>query len=123
MTTMSPTVTCFNDQAQITSLQEGLCDSDSFKRVVMTTTPPYPDLPIDAAIWLGRQGYRVAPVSPNSKVPSIRDWVKAATTDEATINGWFNDLYHANDGVCIVTGRESGVWVLDVDVANGKEGK
>ncbi len=76
--------------------------------------------PLDAALMYAEYGFRVAPVKPESKVPSITDWTNAATTDEATIRGWWEA--RPDHGVCIVTGRESGIWVLDVDVSEGKQG-
>jgi hypothetical protein len=76
--------------------------------------------PLDAAIMYAVMGWRTVPGRPGSKVPIINDWVNAASTDEATIRAWWDQYPDA--GVCIVTGRETGLWVLDVDVADGKEG-
>lgn len=82
----------------------------------------YPTTSLDAARLYGAMEWRVVPVTPGSKVPAVRDWVNVATTDPAVIDGWWNSLEFANCGVAIVTGRKSGLWVLDVDVANGKVG-
>jgi Bifunctional DNA primase/polymerase, N-terminal/AAA domain len=77
--------------------------------------------PAAAAAVYGRMfGWRVAPVTPGSKVPSIRAWQNDATTSRAQIDAWWREQPDA--GVCIVTGRSSGLWVLDVDVAGGKPG-
>lgn len=85
------------------------------------TTDLYP-IPLDAALMYAALDLRSAPVGVESKVPSITEWPTRATTDPAIINSWYNDLRHANDGVCLVAGRGSGFFVVDVDVANGKPG-
>lgn len=55
------------------------------------------------------------------KHPKITDWETAATTDAQTIaNWWGRDWPEANVGVA--TGRESGIWVLDVDEGVKKDG-
>jgi Bifunctional DNA primase/polymerase, N-terminal/AAA domain len=77
--------------------------------------------PIEAAACYASIGWRVAPVSPGLKKPPFNEWQNVATTDLQTISSWWNGPYQGH-GVCIVTGRQSGVWVLDVDVANGKQG-
>ena len=77
--------------------------------------------PIAAALMYGpAMGWRVAPLSPGSKVPVISQWSQIAATDEASIRDWWSG--HPGYGVCIVTGRETGLWVLDVDVSDGKQG-
>lgn len=86
----------------------------------MTGDSLYPD-PLSAALMYAGQGWRVAPVRPESKVPAIAEWQKHASADEAAIRRWWGGST-SEYGVCIVTGRESGLWVLDVDVANGKPG-
>jgi hypothetical protein len=82
--------------------------------------------PLDAALFYAAMGWRVAPVQPGSKVPSVREWQKVATTDVEQIRRWWHDdptmAGLEEHGVCIVTGPESGLWVLDVDVAGGKPG-
>ena len=80
----------------------------------------YPQTPLDAAHLYATMGWRVVPVTPETKVPSVKNWVDAATLDRGVVDGWWNSMSHANDGVAIVTGRRSKLWVLDVDVANGK---
>ena len=88
----------------------------------MSDADLYPT-PLAAALMyrvMGVAGWRVAPTSPGSKVPSIREWQTAGTTDETTILGWWTSQPDA--GVCIVTGRKTGLWVLDVDVSAGKQG-
>lgn len=51
------------------------------------------------------------------KHPRLRAWPKAATTDRATIVGWWTRWPDAN--VAIATGRRSGLFVLDVDPRHG----
>lgn len=48
-----------------------------------------------------------------------RDWVNEATTRPDVIRAWFTAKPHAN--VSIVTGPESGIFVLDIDPASGGE--
>ena len=62
-------------------------------------------------------GWRVLPLRPTDKRPAMRGWPALATTDRETILEWWNangPFPHCNVGVA--TGRESGIWVLDVDV-------
>lgn len=66
-------------------------------------------------------GWRVVPIRPGEKRPPMTAWQNAATTDTETITNWWTGLYRGH-GLGIATGPESGVWVLDVDVANGKVG-
>lgn len=84
---------------------------------------PYPTTTLDAALLYAWQEWRVAPVTPGSKVPAINDWVNQASDDVDQIHAWFGvNGSHKSAGVCIVTGSCSGIWVLDIDVANGKRG-
>ncbi len=75
---------------------------------------------LEEAIKLAERGFRILPVSgpamPGSspgKRPLISKWQQDATTDPDQIRGWFARWPHANIG--IATGRESGIFVLDVD--------
>jgi hypothetical protein len=52
------------------------------------------------------------------KHPRVKDWAAAATTDVKTIREWWDSWPNANIG--IATGRDSGVFVVDVD---GEEGR
>ena len=67
------------------------------------------------------RGLRVLPIRPGEKRPPMSAWQDAATTDPTVIDAWWTGLYR-DHGVGIATGPDSGVFVLDVDVANGKAG-
>lgn len=74
---------------------------------------------IDAALGLARRGLQVFPITPGAKSPPLVQWSKEATTDEAKIRGWWRKWPTANIG--IATGP-SGLFVVDVDVRDGKFG-
>lgn len=77
----------------------------------------------DAALALAACGLRVFPVGAatfnvddrsNGKTPLIKGWPQRATTDAATIVGWWGDEYSgANIG--IATGAGSGITIVDLD--------
>ena len=64
-------------------------------------------------------GLRVVPIKPGGKHPNITAWQKAATTDTDIITSWWTQLYR-DHGIGIAMGQ--GLFALDVDVANGKQG-
>lgn len=66
-----------------------------------------------AALAYAERGWRVVPIRPGEKRPMIDAWQDAATTDAALIEQWWR-RWPAH-GVGIATGRESGIFVLDVD--------
>jgi putative DNA primase/helicase len=69
--------------------------------------------------WIDRDGgctcenYCKSP----GKHPIPKNGLKAATTDPAIIRSWWGQFPQAN--VAIRTGAESGIWVLDLDGAEG----
>jgi hypothetical protein len=73
---------------------------------------------LEAALEYGRKRWPVFPV--RGKKPLIKNWPEAATTDEAQITSWWGVWPDANIGV--VTGRRSGLIVVDVDTKKGKRG-
>jgi hypothetical protein len=90
---------------------------------------------LTAALRYARLGFRVHPVhsidagtctcgeadcSSPGKHPLTPHGCLDATDDETVIQGWAEQAPTAN--VAIATGRASGVWVLDVDGAEGLEG-
>ena len=60
-------------------------------------------------------GWSILPVKPEEKRPYMTNWLQYMKTrpGKALVNSWFNNLTGA--GVGIVTGRISGVVVLDVE--------
>lgn len=68
-------------------------------------------------------GWRVFPVSIRNgrKCGAVKDWPNRATTDWGQIQEWFA-YSHMRCDVGILTGPESGLWVLDIDVKNGING-
>jgi replicative DNA helicase len=77
---------------------------------------------LDHALGYAARGWRVIPIAPGHKYPKgIANWQNQATTDPATITAWWTGQ-HPGWGVGIATGPETGIWVLDVDVADGKTG-
>lgn len=67
----------------------------------------------EAARAYADRSWRVAPASLGNKYPRIKEWQTKATIDPAQINAWFP--VGQNQNVCIITGPESGIWVLDID--------
>lgn len=75
---------------------------------------------LEAARDYAARGWRVIPIVAGQKRPTLSNWQNVATVDPDKIANWWGhgDRY----GVGIVTGEESGIFVLDVDVADGKPG-
>jgi len=69
--------------------------------------------------YIGR-GWAVFPLVPGTKIPAIQHGFKAASKDPAQIRKWAAEFPDYNIG--IATGEMSGIWVLDVDRKNGKDG-
>jgi replicative DNA helicase len=82
--------------------------------------PPVEPTALDAALGYARRGWRVIPIPPGRKHPGIAAWQREGTTDEQRIRHWWTSA--PEHGVGIVTGAESGIWVLDVDVSGDKAG-
>ena len=66
---------------------------------------------------LAGQGWRVVPVWPDKQHPSIKGWPEHATVDPFVIDDWWEKRPEMRVG--IVTGKASGVVVLDIDPRNG----
>lgn len=77
----------------------------------------YDETILAAALEYAGRGWRVAPCKPGAKYPALGAWQAEATTDVETIRGWYAGKYKGH-GVCIVTGVESGIFVLDIDDAD-----
>lgn len=82
-------------------------------------TPPKGNDFLAYALWYAKLGFRVLPLKERAKEPLIADWPNKATTDEATIRGWWRKWPKANIG--IATGRYGGgnFCVLDFDPRHG----
>lgn len=77
---------------------------------------------LDWALSYAERGWRVIPIPPGKKYPEgFGRWQKQATTDTRTIRRWWGRSYR-DHGIGIATGRESGLFVVDLDVADGKPG-
>jgi len=58
-------------------------------------------------------------ISSIGKHPLFRNWITLATTKMDIITSWF--LNRPNANISIVTGKESGIFVLDVDGETGEQ--
>ena len=70
---------------------------------------------LSAALSYAARGWRVLPVT--GKIPTLKDWPNKATTDPEPIRTWWAQQPQANVG--IATGRQSHLFVLDVDPDKG----
>ena len=75
-----------------------------------------------STLGYAERGWPVIPITPNeAHPPLITKWQDKATCDTIQISEWLGTTPEAN--VAILTGSESGVVVVDVDMKNGKNGK
>lgn len=77
-------------------------------------------LPLAHALAYASRGWRVIWAPPGIKRPTVAGWQHTATTDTAVVTSWFAGRPDLN--VCVVTGEQSGIFVLDVDDKPGKTG-
>ena len=68
---------------------------------------------LEAAIRLAKAGYRVFPLTPNSKVSAIKGWPSLATKKIANVTAWWDTRAFADCNVGVATG--DGLVVLDCD--------
>ena len=62
--------------------------------------------------------WRIFPCGKDKK-PLIKEWQKRATSDIAQIEEWWKQ--HPNASIGMACGKDSKVWVLDVDLPEGPE--
>lgn len=79
----------------------------------------YQEAKLVQAIQYARRGWRVLPSGFNKK-PLIANWTAEATTDAEKIMGWWEQYPSAN--ISIATGKETGFFVVDVDMKSGNDG-
>jgi hypothetical protein len=85
------------------------------------TAPTDEPTALDAALAYAARGWRVLPIKPKMKSPPMNSWQHVASSDPDKIRNWYRGLYR-NHGVGIATGVESGIFVVDVDISQGKNG-
>lgn len=74
--------------------------------------------PLDYALGYAALGWRVHPIPRGMKHPAGHNkWQTNATTDPAKIKRHWGK--HPDDGVCIATGAESGIFAIDIDPIEG----
>jgi bifunctional DNA primase/polymerase-like protein len=74
--------------------------------------------PLERAYMFSQVGWRVLPVSLRNgrKSAALKDWPNKASCDwTGVVQDWFINS-HSRCDVGIMTGVESGMWVLDIDV-------
>jgi hypothetical protein len=77
-----------------------------------------PITPLDYALYYASRGWRVVPIPPGNKYPKgIKEWEKKATTDTTRIRNYWNR--NPDHGIGIATGPESGIFIVDIDPADG----
>jgi hypothetical protein len=69
------------------------------------------------ALAYAKHGWAVHPLKPGTNVPRIRDWPNQASTDPDVVAAMWDRWPLANPG--IVTGKASGLYVVDVDPKSG----
>lgn len=72
---------------------------------------------LEAALRYAQRGWPVFPCAPRAKAPLTQHGLKDGTTDPDIIRAWWARWPDANIGV--VTGDQSGFFVLDVDPRSG----
>ncbi len=70
---------------------------------------------LKSVLDLAKLGFKIIPLYTRSKIPRLNEWQKKCSSDPGTIAGWVQP--GGNWGV--VTGKTSGVFVVDIDQKNG----
>ena len=71
---------------------------------------------LEAAIEHARDGFKIFPLIPNSKIPLIKDWENEATQDEEKIKYWWKKTPNANIGI-----STKDIAVVDIDTKDPKK--
>src|SRR5215468_4194 len=92
----------------------------------MDASAPLPSPKLAMAIELIRRGIPVFPCNPDRtseryKAPLTKMGFKDATTDENQVTSWWSS-HHPNALIGVPTGATSGLFVLDIDTKDGKDG-
>lgn len=78
------------------------------------------DNTLEIGLSLTRRGFAIFPVNARDKTPLFQGWPEKATKD---VMGWSaQHTAYPSTALAVHTGPESGVFVLDVDNKNGKNG-
>lgn len=93
----------------------GSTDQNKGRAVGQDCATLHDDSLLSAARSYAQRGWRVLPLK--GKVPMLREWTSLATTDPDVIRRRLTQWPDANIG--IATGKQSGLFVLDVDPAKG----
>lgn len=72
-----------------------------------------------AALAYADRGWRVVPLRERDKMPWIRDWVKAASTDVGQVAAWWSERPGSNVGVALGSGSE--IVAVDIDSEAGEQ--
>lgn len=92
-----------------------------WEKVANAQTPEsfwMPKCGLQAAYWAMLLGFNVFPCNPKTKKPLITGWPQAACKDELTVQNWWEQFPTAMVGA--VTGRSSGMIVIDIDPEEGQ---
>lgn len=77
---------------------------------------------LETALTYAARGWRVIPIPPGLRFPrGFPEWQNEGTTDTAQIQAWWTQ--YPNYGIGVLTGSQSNLWVLDVDVKDGQVGR
>ena len=75
---------------------------------------------LSAALGYASKGWLVFPLREGGKEPILLGGFKVATDDRRQIEDWW--LRYPNANIGLRTGAESGLFVVDLDIKNGKNG-
>lgn len=79
------------------------------------------DLKLKAALEYETKGWQVIPVSLTEKRPLIKGWPTLDRVTSTQIESWWNSGYKESN-IGVVTGIQSNLVVIDIDVKSGKNG-